>query len=567
MDEDGQTAGGGGGRGVQVPGSSVWYGGGGGGGGVAAGAGGVGGTGVITIMLSTSAQPAIPPTIHTIDNTTTGAVNDAVVVRGTTAAYTHVWGTDFTPGTYGDFSPPDGMSAPAAAYGDTTLVAVNITAAANAALGPRSFRVISAGYGSNWMTFNVVAAVPVLSSILAYGGGPAVGFVGIKLRVNLTGSGFDSAMSWIYDGAKLQITNVVVSSPTAASADFLGLSAATTTIAVQTSGGTSAAVSFQMIDPVPAAPQFNPGMVTNVIHGTQHNTVTGTLGMHFTVGAGNRRVTHLGRWRVGTDTGKHEIVVRNDQWVIVARAIVDLASGAADTWVYTALPVPVTLKAGQNYMLSDMSFVSGRDRWDNISSVLLDGKAISNGVVHEVDAIYNFTRGTDRVDAYAVGYQFKPNAAYNLTALGRWKIPGNSLAHRIVLKDAAGTIIRSATVDFTGGKGVDSAFNYASVPMLTLTTGTTYYLFSEEGVDVWPENNTPGTMVTPSGVVQITGAIYQPLPLVDGLAGLGVDATANSMWSAPGMLVWGLGWSGYSEAYVTVNLQWQNAQQPMAMII
>jgi hypothetical protein len=289
--------------------------------------------------------------------------------------------------------------------------------------------------------------------------------------------------------------------------------------------------------------------------------------MWFTVGAKDRIVTHLGRWKFSGNTGKHDLLLRDVTagWVIAARATIDLSTGAADTWNYVQLAAPTRLKAGHQYLFLDMSSVSGGDTWAQVSPVAMDGNATSNGIAVEVSSMYSFVRGTSRTDPLSLGYRFTATAAYSISALGRWKQPGNNLAHRVVLKDSSNTIIRSAVVDFTGGKGLDNQFNYMPVDLFTLTTGAYYTVLSDEpGGDAWYDNL---GAISPWGGLTINGYSYEGYPAASGVVPV-FGAAPNTMYvgvDITSVLAWPS--TPYAEGYVTMNLKWLDAGQPMAMLI
>ena len=70
-----------------------------------------------------------------------------------------------------------------------------------------------------------------------------------------------------------------------------------------------------------------------------------------------------------------------------------------------------------------------------------------------------------------------------VTALGRWKLAGNSLSHTLQIFDgpSLSPIGDSVIVDFTGGMGTVGQFNYATLPTpVVLQAGRTYIFVSSE---------------------------------------------------------------------------------------
>jgi len=505
--------------------------------------------------FTTPAAPVVPR----IDNL------DAFTYRqGTVNLYSHVYGAGLVSGTYGVFTPATGCSAPFAAHGGDSLIALYFNIAADAPLGTRQFQVQNPNGTSNAVTVTIIPPLPTLTAINTYGSGAAQAFMGIKERIFLTGTNFLAGAT--VSGPGLTFSNVVITSATRIDCDVVASGLGDQPVTVTTSGGASGTLPLTVF-PAAGNSSLNMGVFIDVLHGALSNGHPGALGTMLTVGAQDRLVTHLGRFKHSGNTGKHTILLREGYALAeIARVTVDLAAGTVGQWNYVALPTPVKLKAGTYYFLSDMTVVYGGDTWANISVLAPDGKATVQGILTEVSSMYNFTLSpTQRTDSLSLGYRFTANAAYGVMALGRWKAPGNSLAHRVVLKDAAGTIIRSTIVDFTGGKGVPGAFNYGLIQYYELVTGAVYYVLSEEsGGDAWYEY--PNT-VNPWPGLSITAGAYENYPVVNGTPPFGIAGNANTMYVGVDILSTVAGPNNYSEAYVTTNLKWIASGQPMAMII
>jgi hypothetical protein len=490
-------------------------------------------------------------------------VNDAVVVRGAGAQYTHVFGSNLFNGSNGTVSGA-GVTAPFAAWnGADTLIALNITADASAALGARTLTVNNGVGASAGVTLTVVAGAPTITSIVGWAEAAPQGFLGIRRVVYINGTNFDApgAVTVNVSGG-ITVSNVIVNSATQVQADFTGTAVGNWNVSVTTTSGTSGTGVFSVI-PVTSLPTA--GMVVNQILSTRHTNHPGTLGMHFTVGAKDRLVTHLGRWKFSDSVQQHEMALLNDQWQIIARVVVDLGPGAVDTWVYAPLPAPVVLKANTGYMLTDLYHCGGPDSWANVSSLAPDGNVTIDGYLVTASVQYKETFSALRSDSYSIGIKFVAGGAYGVVALGRYKNPGNNLSHRILLKDAAGQIVRTATVDFSGGKGVDSHVNYGSVPLFTLTTGNTYYLLSDEqGGDTWHQYP---CSITPWGGLTNLGYAYEAYPGQNGLIPPTVAGDAANLFGGTDILCIASQWYNRSESHGTFNLKWLSAGQPVAMII
>jgi hypothetical protein len=502
------------------------------------------------------------PRIDQVDNTTLPGTYDYTFVRGTTA-YTHFWGQylwfDGITGTCSG----TGVTLAPAANGNDTIIAMNVTVAADAPLGTRTMYLTTPGGGqSNSVTVTIVAPTPTISSITGYANAPPQGFLGIKRYGNINGTGFSHGPVTV-NSSGVAFADVSVVSDTQLGLHFTGTAVGAQNVTVTTAGGASNAAVFTVLA-VTALPSA--GMVVNHIMGGKETGHPGTLGAHFTVGSKDRLVTHLGRWKFSDSTKKHDVVLLDDQWQIMARATVDLSTGAADSWIYTQLPTPILVKAGKNYLIHDQCHCSlTGDPWANVSSLAPDGNATINGITVWASLMSSYSFTQVRSDSYCIGLKFVAGAAYGITALGRYKNPGNTLAHRVILKDAAGQIIRSAIIDFTGGKGIDGQFNYSSIPYMNLTTGNTYYLLSDEqGGDTWHQYP---CMVTPWGGLTNIGYAYEAYPGQNGLVPPTVGAADNQVFTGIDILCLVSGWSNRSESHGTFNLKWLSAGQPVAMII
>jgi hypothetical protein len=517
-----------------------------------------GGYTVHTFTASGTFTTPAAPVVPRIDNL------DAFTYRqGTVNLYSHVYGAGLVSGTYGVFTPATGCSAPFAAHGGDSLIALYFNIAADAPLGTRQFQVQNPNGTSNAVTVTIIPPLPMLTSIVGFGGWGAQAFLGVKTRLNLNGTNFIAGAT--VSGPGLTFSNVVVASATLITCDVVASGLGDQPVTVTTGGGTTGAVNLTVFAAV-ANTGINPGMIINLLNGTPVNQVTGQVGFYFTVGASDRRVTALGRWKWGTNTGKHVITLLDSAYQVVTRAIVDLSTGPMDAFVYSTLPQPVLLKAGQAHLLLSDEIFSG-DYFTNPSSVLTDGKATVGGLNQFHSVIQQVTSlGSTRTDGpYWLGFKFTALAGYGLMGLGRWKRPGDSQAHQIILKDSAGTIIRTGTVDFTGGKGADNQFNYVSVPYGVMTAGAVYYVETVEypGGDPWPSGAGDATVVNFGITMHGRCAEAGSTPV----NGIPTEGSTGTTYALPTVLFHTYGWSGEVEAFGVPNLQWQAAGQPMAMII
>jgi hypothetical protein len=173
-----------------------------------------------------------------------------------------------------------------------TTVTASLLIAANAPLGLQTISVTTPGAGntSNGVGFTIFALAPLLNSPLA----PANATAGSTVPVTLTGTGFTGATAVNTSGAGITVTNLVVVSATQITATFvIAANAPTQGISVTTPNGTSNAVTFTVIVPVPTLISINPSSGaagtaslpvtltgTNLIGATAINT--GTAGITVT---------------------------------------------------------------------------------------------------------------------------------------------------------------------------------------------------------------------------------------------------------------------------------------------
>src|SRR5205807_501602 len=128
-----------------------------------------------------------PVTFTVIGGTNTPALTSiapATGVVGTSVAVT-IAGSNLTGAT---LNLPAGITPSAAPAVTATQITTTFVIAANAATGPQSISVTTAGGTSNAATFTVTAAAPSLASIA-----PSTGAVGTSVAVTLTGANLTGA--------------------------------------------------------------------------------------------------------------------------------------------------------------------------------------------------------------------------------------------------------------------------------------------------------------------------------------------------------------------------------------
>ncbi len=79
---------------------------------------------------------------------------------------------------------------------------------------------------------------------------------------------------------------------------------------------------------------------------------------------GQGTISELGRWKLPGNFGTHtvKIVQENNTNLPGATGSVNLTGASDGTWVYSALPAPVTLETNKAYYLVS-SETAGGDRW------------------------------------------------------------------------------------------------------------------------------------------------------------------------------------------------------------
>jgi hypothetical protein len=146
-------------------------------------------------------------------------------------------------------------------------------------------------------------------------------------------------------------------------------------------GGKAAAPAVDM-SAVPGAPY----VLTQTLKGPLNNQDL-YLGFSFDTGTNAPVVTHLGRWKISSNSQTHNLYlylykyVNGKSDVQIATASVDLSTGSAGTYVYAALGSPVTLLANTRYYVTSQE-VSGGDTWYNHISTTLDSFTPGVGTVY-----------------------------------------------------------------------------------------------------------------------------------------------------------------------------------------
>ncbi len=102
--------------------------------------------------------------------------------------------------------------------------------------------------------------------------------------------------------------------------------------------------------------------ITSVIPNNPHADNTNYRGVFFTVLSTPVTVRSLGRFKISGNSQVHHIVLQDTGYTVIAQADVDLSTGSAGAFVYTALGSGVVLAAGASYYLASLEFRGG-DVW------------------------------------------------------------------------------------------------------------------------------------------------------------------------------------------------------------
>ena len=215
-------------------------------------------------------------------------------LQGTTVAAT-LTGAGFVVGATTVTISGSGVTVNNVVVGSTTSLTANFVVAPAAAEGPRSVTVTTSIGTSIAQTFTVTARLPEGTPTLT-GISPAQGIRGTTVAVTLTGTNFVTGATTVtVGGSGATVTNVVVSSETSLSANFVLDPAAAEgprTVTVTTAFGTSGPRIFTIGLPTPGVPTLT-GVTPN--EGIRGNTVAVTLtGTSFIVGATTVNVTGAG---------------------------------------------------------------------------------------------------------------------------------------------------------------------------------------------------------------------------------------------------------------------------------
>lgn len=104
-----------------------------------------------------------------------------------------------------------------------------------------------------------------------------------------------------------------------------------------------------------------------------------------------------------------------------------------------------------------------------------------------------------------VGLRFTPTANRTVKRLGRFNVSGNVQTHTVeIILASNGSVVATAEVDMTQGEA--GAYTRQAITPVVLTSGTSYFLVSEEfdGGDLWHDL---GDCAVSDGI-DLTGHVY-----------------------------------------------------------
>lgn len=283
--------------------------------------------------------------------------------------------------------------------------------------------------------------------------------------------------------------------------------------------------------------------------GTVRNDFEGWVGVTIRVGATPLQVQSLGRIVAPGNSGVHALkLVKASDGSDVAGSLCSVNMADArpgDTYVYTALPQPVTLQPGTDYYLLSLENQGG-DSWYDVDSTVTSSAAatIVNGAwgfragewyehgasqnafgpvnlkyttqseTAQTGLVVETTPGSLRNDFSGyVGLRFKVGASpLTITELGRFVVAGNAGSHLVKLVTASdGADVAGGSVAVTTSGATAAQYCYAPLAApVTLRADTEYLLVTLEtqGGDQWHDWD---TMVTGSSAATILSAAWGPL--------------------------------------------------------
>jgi RHS repeat-associated protein len=186
---------------------------------------------------------------------------------------------------------------------------------------------------------------------------------------------------------------------------------------------------------------------------TLRNDFTGFVGASITVGSSPVVVSELGRWKISGNSGSHliKLVRASDSADVPGGAVtVNLTSGTVGTFVYGALPAPITLESFTTYYLICQEYLSG-DTWynENQPVVAATGLTINSAVWRNGSGVY-FSAGSAGT-SYGTLSLKGAVGSWNQTSETRYVYDGNLVVQERNSSNAP-TVSYTRGLDLGGGR-------------------------------------------------------------------------------------------------------------------
>jgi RHS repeat-associated protein len=183
------------------------------------------------------------------------------------------------------------------------------------------------------------------------------------------------------------------------------------------------------------------------------NDFTGFVGASITVGSSPVVVSELGRWKINGNSGSHliKLVRASDSADVPGGAVtVNLTGGTVGTFVYGALPAPITLESFTTYYLICQEYLSG-DTWynENQPVVASTGLTINSAVWRNGSGVF-FAAGSAGT-SYGTLSLKGAVGSWNQTSETRYVYDGNLVVQERNSSNAP-TISYTRGLDLGGGR-------------------------------------------------------------------------------------------------------------------
>jgi len=206
----------------------------------------------------------------------------------------------------------------------------------------------------------------------------------------------------------LAITGVTATAAASSVAVGIGLAGNQVSASVSTLPSISVAVSFS------GGGTFTPYALTWVTTSAFQNPTSGWYGFQFNTGGNTPRISHLGRYRLASNSGTHNL--RLYQYVdgaggdaLLGSASVDLSTGPDYDFVYGRLTSPVTLAASTTYyIISEESSTGDQFFQDHWSAPYTRLTTFTSGIATEGGSVHTTSLGSVTIDQTSDFFTFGP---------------------------------------------------------------------------------------------------------------------------------------------------------------